>query len=139
MIAALDDRLFEVFQLLTGPCSGLVTYLHSPTEYERYLRRVVISWFVRQVGMSATCIWQWLSHAPFEFPDHPYSAAAAGRKRKATSKGHSSQEKHAKGAAKQDRGEKGGTVHRAKGAAKQDRGEKGDAQWGTHSKRTLAE
>lgn len=43
VVAALDSSLFAT---ITGSRFGLHVYLHDPTKYERYLRRVLISWFM---------------------------------------------------------------------------------------------
>lgn len=42
VISALDG---ELFKKLTGPCSDYKLFLHEPTKYEKYMRRVLIYWF----------------------------------------------------------------------------------------------
>lgn len=43
VVAALDNSLFRE---LTGTRSGHRRFLHEPTKYEKYLRRVLICWFM---------------------------------------------------------------------------------------------
>ncbi|KAK3792526.1 hypothetical protein RRG08_062790 [Elysia crispata] len=74
VISTLDRQLFNI---LCGPNSCLKLFLHGPTGYERYIRRVIIFWFISgEVDISL------LKHCPIQL-DHSYAAiVSSGRKRK---------------------------------------------------------
>ena len=81
VISTLDPKLFKV---LTGPCSGSKLFLHEPTKFEKYLRRVLICWFTTG-NVDISLLQQKCHSTEATETDHSYSSSVltTTRKRKA--------------------------------------------------------